>query len=169
MKLDGAGKVAEARVNVFPEGGIGLVYCNDPGTVEADRRRAKELFTGREGVAEVLEPSQYPEHGLPHPREYAQAPDLVLVCADGFAVSADAVGEAWVETSEKVKTSIGSHGVIANNRKMNALCVASGRGIRAGSQVAKAENIDVAPTAARLLGLEGFPADGHVLDGLLKP
>lgn len=168
LKVDGAGKTSEAQVNVFPEGGVGLVYCNNPGTVEADRRRVKELFTGREGVVEVLEPSQYHEHGLPHPREYAQSPDLVLVCADGYAVNADAAGEAWIEPSEKVRTSLGSHGFLARSPQMNALCVVAGRGIRPGSSVREAENIDVAPTAARLLGLASFPADGRPLQGLLQ-
>jgi predicted AlkP superfamily pyrophosphatase or phosphodiesterase len=164
-----AGKVVEARVNVFPEGGIGLVYCNDPGAVEADRQKVKALFAGREGVAEVLEPSQYHEHGLPHPREYGQAPDLVLVCASGYAVNADAAGEAWVEPSEKVKTSLGSHGLIARDAQMNAMCVVAGRGIRAGSQTAEAENIDVAPTVAKLLDLKDFKADGRALEALLTP
>jgi hypothetical protein len=113
------------------------VYCNNPGTVEADRRRVKELFTGREGVVEVLEPSQYHEHGLPHPREYAQSPDLVLVCADGYAVNADAAGEAWIEPSEKVRTSLGSHGFLARSPQMNALCVVAGRGIRPARRCAR--------------------------------
>lgn len=168
LKVDGTGKMSEAQVNVFPEGGVGLVYCNDPGAVEADRSRVKELFTGREGVVEVLEPSQYHEHGLPNPREYAQSPDLVLVCADGYAVNGDAAGEPWVEQSEKVKTSLGSHGFLARSAQMNALCVVAGRGIRPGSSVREAENIDIAPTAARLLGLENFPADGRPLEELLQ-
>ncbi|MGC3966652.1 MAG: alkaline phosphatase family protein [Pirellulales bacterium] len=164
-----AGKVTEARINVFPEGGTGLIYCNDPGAVEADRQRVKALFTGREGVAEVLEPSQYHEHGLPHPREYSQAPDLVLVCRPGYAVNADAAGEAWVEPSEKVKSSLGSHGLMARDAQMNAVCVIAGRGILAGSQTAEAENIDVAPTVARLLDLSSFQSDGKPLNALLTP
>ena len=67
-----------------------------------------------------------------------------------------------------VKTSLGSHGFLARSAQMNALCVVAGRGIRPGSSVREAENIDVAPTAARLLGLDNFPADGRPLEGLLQ-
>jgi predicted AlkP superfamily pyrophosphatase or phosphodiesterase len=163
-----AGKVTEARVNVVPEGGIGLVYCNEPGNVDALRKQARELFEGKEGVAAVLEPAQFAEYGMPHPREYSQAPDLVLVAKDGYAVSGQAEGETFVTTQVEGKVSLGSHGLITTNPKMNAICVVSGHGIKPGSQVASAENIDVAPTAAQLLGLKTFPADGRVMSELLK-
>ncbi|MBL8828385.1 MAG: alkaline phosphatase family protein [Planctomycetaceae bacterium] len=165
----GAGnKVTEARVNVVPEGGVGLVYCNEPGNVEALRKQAKELFTGKEGVAAVLEPAQFAEYGMPHPREYSQAPDLVIVAKDGYAVSAQAESDAFVATQVEGKVSLGSHGLITTNPQMNAICVISGRGIKAGSKVDKAENIDVAPTAARLLGLKTLAADGRVMSEILE-
>jgi predicted AlkP superfamily pyrophosphatase or phosphodiesterase len=162
------GKPTDARANVFPEGGIGLVYCNHPGEVEADRRRVKELFAGREGVAAVLEPSEYATQGMPVPREYPQAPDLVLVAKDGYGVSGSTDGEEFVTTSTEGRISLGSHGLLSANAKMNAVCVVSGRGIRAGTKIAGAENIDVAPTIARLLGVE-FAADGKPLEALLAP
>ena len=51
---------------------------------------------------------------------------------------------------------------------MNALCVLSGRGIRRGAIVPTAENISIAPTAAKLLGLENYQADGKPLNTLLE-
>ncbi|MCE9605684.1 MAG: alkaline phosphatase family protein [Planctomycetia bacterium] len=169
LKVGPGGKVVEARINVFPEGGIGLVYCNDPGSVDADRKKFVAMFTGQEGVAEVLEPAQFAEHGLPHPREYAQAPDLILVAKDGYGVSASAEGETLVATQAEGKVAKGTHGFLAREPKMNAICIVSGRGIQAGSKVAGVENIDVAPTAAKLLGLTGFTADGKPLDVFAKP
>ena len=162
------GKIVEARVNVFPEGGVGLVYCNDPGQSTADRQRVKGLFTGKEGVDEVLEPARFAEHGLPHPREYAQSPDLVLVAKDGYGVSGLAEGDAFVTTQVLGRVSFGSHGFLSTIPKMNAVCVISGRGVRPGTSVEQAENIDIAPTVARLLGLTEFPADGHALGALLE-
>jgi predicted AlkP superfamily pyrophosphatase or phosphodiesterase len=91
-----AGKLQDARIHVIPEGGIGLVYCTNPGTADEDRRQVKEMFTGQEGVAEVLLPEQFAEHGLPHPREYSQAPDAVLVARDGYAVSGSVAGASYV-------------------------------------------------------------------------
>jgi arylsulfatase A-like enzyme len=169
VKVGPGGKLTEARINVFPEGGVGLVYCNDPGNVEADRKKFIELMAGQEGVAAVLEPAQYAEHGLPHPREYAQSPDLVLVAKDGFGVSASADGETLVASQAEAKVAKGTHGFLAREKKMNALCVVSGRGIRAGVKAEGVENIDVAPTAAKLLGLGDFKADGKPLDVFGEP
>lgn len=161
------GRIVEAAVNVVPEGGLGLVYCNVPGQVEADRRRVKELFAGKEGVAAVLEPEEFAKHGMPLPREYPQAPDLVIAAVDGYGVSAVAEGESFVGTNTEGKLPAGTHGFLATSPKMNALCIAWGRGIQAGAKIEQAENIDVAPTIAALLGIENFPADGRVLKGAL--
>ena len=162
-----AGKISEAQIHVFPEGGIGLVYCTNPGTAAADRQRVQELFTGQEGIAEVLAPEEFAQYGLPHPREYAQAPDLVLVARDGYGVSGTAEGETLVASGAEARVSAGSHGFVSTLKKMNAVCVISGRGVRPGARLPEIENIDIAPTAAHLLGLEKFPADGRVIEGAL--
>jgi len=46
---------------------------------------------------------------------------------------------------------------------MNAVFVAAGAGLRKGVQLGQIDNLDVAPTAAALLGLAMPSADGHVL------
>jgi hypothetical protein len=46
---------------------------------------------------------------------------------------------------------------------MNAVFVASGAGIRKNVRLGEIVNLDVAPTAAALLGLTLPSADGHVL------
>jgi len=46
---------------------------------------------------------------------------------------------------------------------MKALCVLSGAGICAGAHLPTVENIDIAPTIARLLGLEYPLSDGKPL------
>ncbi|HTN74061.1 MAG TPA: alkaline phosphatase family protein [Pirellulaceae bacterium] len=158
-----AGKISDARVHVISEGGIGLVYCTDPGEAAADRERVKKLFLGQEGVADLLLPEAFVQHGLPHPREYSQAPDAVLVAKDGYAVSNSVEGETFVVTNVEGKTSLGSHGFLSTLPKMNAVCVLSGHGIRGGAKLTKVENIDVTPTIAHLLGIERFAADGKVL------
>lgn len=158
-----AGKITEAQVHVFPEGGIGLVYCTNPATARADSQRFRELLAGQEGVAEILGPEQFAAYGMPHPREYIQAPDLVLVAKDGYGVSGSAEGETFVASQTEGRISAGSHGFVSTLSKMNAVCVLSGAGIRRGAIIPKAENIDIAPTAAHLLGLEKFSADGKAL------
>jgi predicted AlkP superfamily pyrophosphatase or phosphodiesterase len=163
LKIAAGGKISEAQAHVVSEGGIGLVYCTDPGTAPADRLRVKELLTGQEGVAEILEPEQFASHGLPHPREYSQAPDLVLVANDGYGVSSSAEGETFVAPGIEARVSAGSHGFLATYPKMNAICILAGAGIRPGARLNAVENIDIAPTAAKLLGLDNLAADGKIL------
>jgi hypothetical protein len=50
---------------------------------------------------------------------------------------------------------------------MNATFVASGPGIKRGVKLASIRNLDVAPTVARLLGLEMKNIDGRVLSEIL--
>jgi predicted AlkP superfamily pyrophosphatase or phosphodiesterase len=162
-----AGKISDAQIHVIPEGGIGLVYCTNPGEVEKQRERVQKLFLGQEGVADVLLPADFAKHGLPHPREYNQAPDAVLVAKDGYAVSASVEGETFIASNVEAKTSLGSHGFLATLEKMNALCVLSGAAIRPGVKMRQVENIDVAATIAALLAIEGFKTDGKALSEAL--
>lgn len=163
-----AEKMSDARVHVFPEGGIGLVYCTNPGEAAADREKFRELMKDKEGVAEVIFPDRFAEVGMPHPREYTQAPDAILVAKDGYAVSSTVAGENFVVANTEAKTSLGSHGFIASLPKMNALLVLSGAGIRAGESLKSVENIDVAPTIAKLLDVELSGADGKALTAALS-
>jgi predicted AlkP superfamily pyrophosphatase or phosphodiesterase len=163
-----AGKLQDARIHVIPEGGIGLFYFTRPGEAEADRQQVKKLFADQEGVADILFPEQFAEYGLPHPREYAPAPDAVMVAKEGYAVSGSVEGDSFVTSHTEAKTSLGSHGFISTMKKMNAVCVLSGKGIRKGAALEDVENIDIAPTIARLLELDSFEADGKVLTEALE-
>jgi predicted AlkP superfamily pyrophosphatase or phosphodiesterase len=167
LTVGAGGKITEAKAHVVPEGGTGLVYCTDPATVTADRERVRELLLGLEGIADVLTPERFAEYGLPHPREYASAPDLLIVAKDGYGVSGTAEGDEFVATGAESRVSAGSHGFVSTEPKMNAVCVLSGAGIRSGAQLKDVENIDIAPTAARLLGLTGFSTDGRELKDAL--
>lgn len=162
------GRITEARVHVVPEGGIGLVYCTNPTESQTIGPHVKELLLGLEGVADVILPDRFGELGIPLPREYPQAPDAVIAAADGYNVSDGASGNEFVVSNTEARTSIGTHGFIANDRKMNGLCVLWGNQIKAGVELVEVENIDVAPTIARLLGVPGLEADGKVLQAAIK-
>ncbi len=166
LKVD-AGKLSTADVHVVPEGGIGLVYCTQPGGATEAAAAFEKMFMGKEGVADVLLPNQYADIGLPHPREYNQSPDAVLVAKDGYAVSGSVDGDTFVASNIDAKTSIGTHGFIASQANMKALCVLSGANIRSGSRLETIENIDIAPTIAHLLGVDYSIADGNPLKSAL--
>ena len=162
-----AGKLSTADVHVVPEGGIGLVYCTQPGQSTEAATAFKQMLSGKEGVAAVLLPHQYGEIGFPHPREYSQSPDAVLVAKDGYAVSGSVEGESLVASNTEARTSIGTHGFIASQENMKAMCILSGAGIRPGTHLSAIENIDIAPTIAKLLGLEFADADGQPLTSVM--
>ncbi|MEO8269924.1 MAG: alkaline phosphatase family protein, partial [Aureliella sp.] len=163
-----AGKLSTAQVHVVPEGGVGLVYCTNPGDATKLAADFKEMFLGQEGVVDVLLPEQFGEVGLQHPREYRQSPDAILVAAAGYAVSGSVDGETLVASNTEAKTSIGSHGFLSSVPQMKALCVLWGPRIRPGTKLETIENIDIAPTVAHLLGVKYPIADGRPLSSVVQ-
>jgi predicted AlkP superfamily pyrophosphatase or phosphodiesterase len=163
MTVEG-GQVTAARAQVIPEGGIGMVYLTVPGKTKEDANRVIELFREREGIAGIITPAEFGKYGLPQPQDYAQMADLIFVAKDGYGINATAVGEDSVITSE---TTLGTHGFLSTNPKMNATFIASGAGIRTGQEIGIIENIDVAPTIAKLLGVSLAAADGKAIEQAL--
>jgi hypothetical protein len=99
--------------------------------------------------------------------------DLVLLAKDGYGFSGRADGDEFVVPGEAAGVPKGSHGFTAELPKMNAVFVAAGAGVRKGVRLGVIKNLDVAPTAAALLGLSLPTADGRVLseaiDTVAKP
>ncbi|WP_165225044.1 alkaline phosphatase family protein [Aquisphaera insulae] len=158
-------EVTSARVQVVPEGGTGMVYLTNPETAEIDRQSVRRLFQGAEGIEAILGPEEYPRYHLPAPRDDPQMSDLVLVARDGYAFTASSAGEALVVP---VDQPYGAHGYISTDPAMNALFIASGSGIRPGTKIRRVENVDVAPTAAKLLGVKLDGTLGRVLGEILE-
>jgi hypothetical protein len=123
---------------------------------------------GVEGVVDVLDPSRYGEIHFPAPQQNRQAPDVVLLAKDGYAFADMATGDDVVIESILGRHKIGHHGYPAADPRMNAAFVAAGRQIRAGGKLGVVDNVDVAPTVAKLLGVEFPRADGKVIEGLLS-
>lgn len=167
LQLGPTNLITRARAQVVPEGGTGMIYLTDPRTRDEDRRRVLELLANQEGVADVVLPDRFAELGFPDPEKHRGMADLVLVAKEGYAVSGATTGDDFVVPVGR-ETNQGYHGYIASFSKMNALLVASGPGIKRGATVGLVDNIDVAPTVARLLGLAFPSADGKVLTGILE-
>ena len=159
--------VLRARAQIISEGGIAMVYLPDPATRVEDRAKVLELMKEREGVAEVLTPDRYKEVGLPTPERSKQAPDLVLVADAGYAFHNMATGDEEVVQTTAEKWTIGNHGYVNTDPNMQAVFVAWGRGIKKGAKVGVVDNVDVAPTAAHLLGQQMKDVDGKVLREIL--
>jgi predicted AlkP superfamily pyrophosphatase or phosphodiesterase len=155
--------ITSARVHVVPEGGIGMVYLTDPSTADQDRATVRKLFEGAEGIAAVLEADDFPRYGLPRPADHAGMADMILAAKEGYSVGGSAIGDTLVQEHKQT----GSHGYLSTEPKMNALFVASGAGIKRGAKLPSVENVDVAPTAARLLGIQLDGASGRALTEFL--
>lgn len=146
------------------EGGVALVYVPQklfhPEIV--DRTRA--ALEGLEGVEKILEPGDFNGMGLGlHPRD-RQMPSFVLAARDGYSFSNDTTGEEVVSLARP----IGAHGYVHTNPRLDAILVTAGPGVRPGAVLPRARSIDVAPTAARLLGLEMRDTQGRVLSEFLQ-
>jgi predicted AlkP superfamily pyrophosphatase or phosphodiesterase len=159
-------QVTKARVQCVPEGGSGFIYCNDPATRDEDRKKVIELLAGKEGVLDVLGPEKFEALGIP-PAGEGGSPDLLLRPKIGYGVTGTATGDAFV-VPVTMAISSGYHGYI-DEPLMNAIFVASGRGIKKGAHLGSISNVDVAPTVMRLLGKELPNGDGRVLTEALAP
>jgi hypothetical protein len=89
---------------------------------------------------------------------------LFLTAKEGYAFSADPNGPAVVDTAP---ASLGAHGYVSTDPEIQALFIAFGRGIKPGVVLESVANLDIAPTAARLLDLELANVEGRVLDEIL--
>jgi hypothetical protein len=93
--------------------------------------------------------------------------EMILVAAEGYAFNNEARGEEVVTEVTLAAGNQGHHGFLSTNPKMNATFVAWGRGIKRGAKVGLINNVDVAPTMAKLLGQSLPGADGRVLIEIL--
>ena len=156
-------KVTSRKAWCVAQGGSAFVYLLDAGQKAELASGLKERLTKLEGVSAVIEPDGFARLGLPRPESNVEAPDLVLQTGPGYsfieAVTGDVVGSAG-----GLK---GSHGHDPAPGYMHATFVAAGTGIKPGVQLDLIQNVDVAPTIARLLGLALKDVDGRALDEIL--
>jgi predicted AlkP superfamily pyrophosphatase or phosphodiesterase len=152
LRQNGLIRTVEARTScdawVVPEGGTALVYITDPANRTRLAPKVRDILSKVEGVARVIEPSEFGALGLPKPGETGQAPDLVLAAAEGHAFGGAHEGVAAVDQAAG-----GSHGYLNTDPDMEAVFIAWGHGIKKGARLDVVQNVDIAPTIAELLGL----------------
>ena len=159
------GRIVSGRAVAVSLGGSAMVYLTNPATLPRDREAVLRLFQGAEGIATILEPKDYARYQLPQPSDNQAMGDLFLRAREGYVFSQEATGVDFVVANPN--PTAGAHGFLSTDPKMNALFVASGAGIKVGAKCETFENVDVAPTIARLLGVTLENASGHVLEQIL--
>jgi predicted AlkP superfamily pyrophosphatase or phosphodiesterase len=147
------------------QGGGCMVYIlDDKNRAEIKKTLTKKLG-GLEGVAAVIEtPEQFERLGLADRRRDPRAPDFWLSAKSGYSFTESTAGDVVAPRS----TRGGTHGYLPGGRDMQGTLVLSGRGIKPGTKLPETSNTNVAPTLARLLGLEMPSATGKVLTKALS-
>jgi predicted AlkP superfamily pyrophosphatase or phosphodiesterase len=162
-----AAQTTLAKAQAISEGGIAMVYLTDASTKEQDRAKVLELLKDQEGLAEILLPEHFAEYGLPDPAKNSQMADLVLSAKPGYAFGNSPFGDDFVAKAVPGVTNPGYHGYLSTNPKMNALFVVVGNRIKPGTKLGIVNNIDLAPTAAHLLGHTLENVDGKVMTEII--
>ena len=150
----------------IPEGGTAMVYVTREAEKAKTLESAKAAFVGVDGISQMLTSEEFGRYGYPHPSANSRMPDLVLAAADSFAFEGSTTGEIVADVPAGATP--GSHGFLNTDREMDAIFIASGVGIRRGVKIGSIRNLDVAPTIAKLLGLQMENVDGRVLTELLQ-
>jgi predicted AlkP superfamily pyrophosphatase or phosphodiesterase len=158
------GKIAKTQAYVVPEGGSALVYITVPDASGEILARTRQALAGIEGIDKIIEPAEYSKYGLPLPSENPQMGALFLTTKEGYSFAGAAGAQVVIDAPDG---SLGTHGYVSSDPDLQSLFIASGRGIKAGVTLETVENVDIAPTAARLLGLELRGMDGKVLTQIL--
>lgn len=161
-----AQKGLDKSAYVIPEGGTAMVYVTKKEGRAELVEELKKLFAGVEGVKRVVAPGEFAALGYPDPAKEPRMADLVLATGDAYSFSAAATGD--VVTVMPVDAAAGAHGYLNDDPYMQAIFIASGRGIKKGAPLGSIVNLDVAPTIARLLGLTLPPTEGKPLSSILQ-
>ncbi|MEW6305969.1 MAG: ectonucleotide pyrophosphatase/phosphodiesterase [Verrucomicrobiota bacterium] len=164
LKIAGT-KIAEQRAYCLSQGGGAFIYVLDTANRDQIIASLKPKLAALEGVEEVVGPERFAEYGHVLPSVDPREPDILLAAKDGYSFS-DTFAPKDVVTP--VNPPKGTHGYSHKHPLMDATFVASGAGIKNGVTLKKMSNLDVAPTMARVLGLEMKNTDGRVLTEILK-
>jgi hypothetical protein len=140
------------------------VYILDEARRAEIAAQLRDQFSHMEGISAVFEPAQFAALGQPTREQDPHAADLWLASKEGFSFTDSAAGDNPVVPRE---SRAGTHGHLPSEAALEATCVIWGPGIKPGTSLGQISNMDVAPTMARILGLEMPSAQGKVLSSAL--
>jgi predicted AlkP superfamily pyrophosphatase or phosphodiesterase len=162
IATDGNDKVTGRKAWCVAQGGSAFVYVLDAGK-KPETPALQQRLSKLEGVAAAVGPEGFARLGLPQPEVNGESPDFVLLTSPGYSFAEQVTGEAIADAGGLK----GSHGHDPSPAYMHATFVAAGTGIKPGLRLDLIQNVDVAPTIARLMGLALTDVDGRVLEEIL--
>jgi predicted AlkP superfamily pyrophosphatase or phosphodiesterase len=157
-------KVTQRKAWCVPQGGCAFIYVLDAENQDATLATLKQRFAALEGIRDVLEPAEFVKLGLPLPAANPEAPHLILTTGPGYAFADANLGDPVVDAGGLK----GTHGHVPSPDYMHATFIAAGAGIKPDTKLDVIRNVDVAPTIARLLGIEMKDVDGKALIEILQ-
>ncbi|MBL9084293.1 MAG: alkaline phosphatase family protein [Planctomycetales bacterium] len=152
-------KIAIAR----PEGGACAVYIHDDARRSEIIARLKSELATIEGVDKVYTPEQFAEIGQPTLESDPRAADLWLSSKKDYSFSDSAAGDNLIVAKD---AQTGTHGYRPDQPDLLATCIIWGAGVKPAAKLGTINNTDIAPTMARVLGVEIPSVDGRALPGI---
>jgi predicted AlkP superfamily pyrophosphatase or phosphodiesterase len=162
LTLDAQGRLTAWRAFFWPQGGSAAIYLHPQATAE-DRRKLDDAIRLLQsnpawGIGKVFRGAEVPSLGG-LPGAYA-----VLDALPGFCFGRSMDGP------EMVVAKIGGiHGHHPGRADARASLVISGPGIRKNASIGLVRLLDVAPTLARILGVDLGKVEGRVLTQAFDP
>lgn len=161
LTTDEQGNIKSWRAIAQSFGGSAAIFLKNPQD-ESTARELEKLFAGLEE-----KDSDSPIWRITIRREAARLgadprPALYLDAAPSFQISARANGSAISKTDDR-----SASGYLPSRAEMRAALIISGKAIKAGQKIEYGRLIDIAPTIARLLGLEMKTARGRVFSEVI--
>lgn len=136
------------RARVASSGGEAQVFLEDA----SQRDAALAAFAGVEGIHAYSEQTLPPSYRSHFP---GRSGDLTLVAEPPRVFARPTLGEKTLMALRRLRgESRGAHGYDPEHPDMGAIFFALGRGVPPGAKLGPIRAIDVAPTAAALLGIE---------------
>jgi predicted AlkP superfamily pyrophosphatase or phosphodiesterase len=158
-------RVVKGDVDVVSQGGASMIYILNTAKRDEIIEKVRKVFTGVEGVQKVVGVDEYPKYGIADPKDDPHSPDLMLFAQEGYTFGDTAAGVLSFNEKPEKK---GTHGHDPDLPDLHATFVAWGDGIKAGVKLGEIQNTAVAPTIAKLLGLNMANVDGKPLDAVLS-
>ena len=160
LTTDGQGNVKSWRAVAQVFGGSAAIFLKNPQD-ESTAQEAEQLFRDLE------KDSDNPLWRITVRREAARLgadprAAFFLDAAPSFQMSERANGSTTAKTADRV-----AHGYLPSRAEMRGALFISGKAIKANQRIEYARLIDLAPTIARLLGLEMKTARGRVLSEVI--
>lgn len=162
--IQGTGANEKRDAYCMAEGGACGVYIVDAGRRDAVARQLQGELAKLEGVEAVLMPDQFAKIGQPTREQNPRGADLWLAAKSGYSFSESPTGD---DTIVKRKSRGGTHGYLPDQLDLVSACIVTGPTVKPGTKLGKIREIDIAPTIARLLGVDLPTAEGKPIEALL--